>query len=280
MANSKALFNQLKSKITIDETESEINSMLFLLFDKILGIRQTDLMLSKEINSDLDFDVLLNRINSHEPIQYIIGEANFYGRWFYVNEHVLIPRPETELVVEEAIVQLKRNPMNGSIVDMGTGSGCIAITLAKELPHKKIFGIDISTKALEVATKNANLHQADSHFIHHDIIKYNLPFSNLACIVSNPPYIAQSEEKLMGKNVTSFEPHTALFVSDNDPLIFYRRILASAQVSLVKGGLLLVEINERFGTEIAALFHEHQFKDVRVKKDLDGKDRIVSGRLN
>jgi release factor glutamine methyltransferase len=280
MANSKALFNQLKSKITIDETESEINSMLFLLFDKILGIRQTDLMLSKEINSDLDFDVLLNRINSHEPIQYIIGEANFFGRWFYVNEHVLIPRPETELLVEEAIVQLKSNPMNGSIVDIGTGSGCIAITLAKELPHKKIFGIDISTDALEVATKNANLHRADSQFIHHDILKYNLPLSSLECIISNPPYIARSEEKLMGKNVTSFEPHTALFVSDNDPLIFYRRILASAYVSLVKGGLMLVEINERFGKEIAALFQEHQFKDVRIKKDLDGKDRIVLGRLN
>ncbi len=280
MANSKALFNQLKSKITIDETESEINSMLFLLFDKILGISQTDLMLSKEINSDLDFEVLLSRINSHEPIQYIIGEVNFFGRWFYVNEHVLIPRPETELLVEEAIVQLKSNPKNGSIVDIGTGSGCIAITLAKELPHKKIFGIDISTEALEVATKNANLHQADSHFIHHDILKYNLPFSNLECIISNPPYIAKSEEKLMGKNVISFEPHTALFVSDNDPLIFYRRILASATVSLVKGGLLLVEINERFGNEIAALFHEHQFTDVRIKKDLDGKDRIMLGRLN
>jgi release factor glutamine methyltransferase len=280
MANSKALFNQLKSKITINETESEINSMLFLLFEKILGISPTDLMLSKEINSDVDFDVLLNRINSYEPIQYIIGEANFFGRWFYVNEHVLIPRPETELLVEEAMVQLKRNPMNGGIVDIGTGSGCIAITLARELPHTKIFGIDISTEALEVATTNAKFHKADSHFIHHDILKYNLSFSNLECIISNPPYIAQSEEKLMRKNVISFEPHTALFVSDHDPLIFYRRILASAQVSLVKGGLLLVEINERFGNEIAALFHEHQFKDVRIKKDLDGKDRIVLGRLN
>lgn len=280
MANSKALFKRLKSKITINETESEINSMLFLLFDKILGISQTDLMLSKEINSDLDFDVLLNRINSYEPIQYIIEEANFFGRWFHVNEHVLIPRPETELLVEEAIIQLIRNPINGSIVDIGTGSGCIAITLAKELPQKKVFGIDIHIEAIEVATKNAKFHKADSHFIHHDILKYNLPFSNLECIISNPPYIAQSEEKLMRKNVTSFEPHTALFVSDNDPLIFYRRILESAQVCLAKGGLLLVEINERFGNEIAALFQEHQFKDVRIKKDLDGKDRIVLGRLN
>ena len=279
MANSKTLFTQLKSKITIEESAAEIDSILYLLFDKNLGITKTDLMLNKQVDGSIDFEQIIERINNYEPIQYILGEADFFGRSYLVNRHVLIPRPETELLVEVAINCLKGSSTTGTIVDIGTGSGCIAITLAKELPTKKTIGIDTSKDAIEIATENAKNLNAEVGFICHDIIDDNLPLYNLECIVSNPPYIAQSEAQQMNKNVTSYEPHIALFVTDKDPLIFYRRILEAAYVSLAPNGFLLVEINERFGNEVATLFKQHNFVDVQVLKDLDGKDRIVMGKM-
>jgi release factor glutamine methyltransferase len=279
MANSKTLFTQLKSKITIDENASEIDSILYLLFDKKLGVTRTDLMVDKKVDNTFNFDEIIERINNYEPIQYILGEADFFGRSYLVNKHVLIPRPETELLVEVAINCLKGSSTTGTIVDIGTGSGCIAITLAKELPTKKIIGIDISQDAIEIATENAKNLNAEISFICNDILANKLPIKNVECIISNPPYIAQSEAQRMNKNVTSYEPHIALFVTDKDPLIFYRRILEVAYVSLAPNGFLIVEINERFGNEVATLFKQHNFADVQVLKDLDGKDRIVLGKM-
>jgi release factor glutamine methyltransferase len=278
VANSNLLFYEIKEKISIDESPSEIESILLLLFEKKLGITKTDILLGKEVSTEINLLDSIHRINSQEPIQYILGEADFYGRTFSVNEHVLIPRPETELLVEETIYQLKKGLTNGTIIDIGTGSGCIAITLAKEFPQKKSIGIDISERAINVAAKNAEILKANVQFVHHDILTNNLPFTNVECIISNPPYIARSEERQMNKNVTYYEPHLALFVTDNDPLIFYRRIVETAKTSLMNGGLLIVEINERFGNQVAALFKAYSFKEIKIKKDLDGKDRIVVGR--
>jgi release factor glutamine methyltransferase len=280
MANSKALFNHLKSKITIDESESEIDSILLLLLEKKTGITRTDLMVSKEIDITFDIDSIIERINNCEPIQYILGQADFFGSTFLVNKDVLIPRPETELLVEQTISELTQHFSTGTIVDIGTGSGCIAITLAKKFSQKKVFGIDISKGAIALATENARLFRCDAQFVCHDILAKDLPFYKLECIISNPPYITQSEEKFMRKNVIAYEPAAALFVTDHDPLIFYRRILESTIVSLKENGLLIVEINERFGNEVVALFEQYKFSDIQIKKDFDGKDRIVYGRSN
>jgi len=280
MTNSKVLFNELKSNISIDESPSEIESILFLLFEKKFGLTKSNVLLEKQITITDDLPSIIHRINNHEPIQYILAEADFFGRSFYVDKHVLIPRPETELLVEEAINQLKHERQNhGTILDIGTGSGCIAITLAKEFVGKKVIAIDASVAAIEVAKKNANFRHANIDFVRSDILIDDLSFQQIECIVSNPPYIAKSEISSMNKNVTDYEPSLALFVDDNDPLIFYKRIALLAGKGLTHCGKLLVEINERFGNEVASLFEINNFKQIEIKKDLDGKDRIVMGVL-
>ncbi len=279
MANSKVLFNELKKKISIDQSQSEIESILFLLFEKKLSLTKTEVLLEKEVSIINDLSEFIDRINNHEPIQYIVGEADFFGRTFLVNNHVLIPRPETELLVEEVVKLLSSKVSKGIIVDIGTGSGCIAISLAKELVNKQVVAIDVSPEAIELAKQNASIHNAEVNFITSNILVDNMPLQHLECIVSNPPYIAQHEIIYMNKNVVNYEPHLSLFVDNNDPLIFYKRITALANKSLKPSGKLLVEINERFGKEVASLFEANNFKEISIKKDLDGKDRIVMGIL-
>ncbi len=277
MANSKALFNQLKNKITLNESSAEIESIIFLLLEKKFGITRKDILLEKEIIQSVDLTGELIRINQNEPIQYILGEADFFGRNFLVNHHVLIPRPETELLVEEVIKAFGDDKKTGRIIDIGTGSGCIAISLAQALPYKKIIAIDISEEAIGVAISNAIHHKTSIEFFHHDILGKSLDLRDVDCIVSNPPYIRESERSAMSKNVLDYEPHLALFVSNNDPLVFYKRILENAVMCLCNGGKVFFEINEQFGKDVATLFHNHNFQHVSVIKDIDGKDRIVTG---
>jgi release factor glutamine methyltransferase len=208
-----------------------------------------------------------------------LGEAHFFGRSFRVNPNVLIPRPETE----ELILTTKKylaNKQNPKILDIGTGSGCIPVTLALEIKNSEIFATDISEAALKTASENASLLRANVNFIRHDILREKLPFTELDLIVSNPPYITEREKAGMEKNVLDHEPGIALFVPDENPLLFYNAIASKAFAALATGGLLLTEINELFGNETAKVFFENGFDQIEILKDINGKNRIVKGVRN
>jgi release factor glutamine methyltransferase len=278
MRNSKAILRDLQQQITLKEDLSEIRSILYLVLENVLGLSQADVFADKAILIDDQQQKKLadaiSRINNHEPVQYILGSTYFYGRRFKVNGSVLIPRPETELLIEEILKEV--NPFTpGTILDIGTGSGCIAITLANELPEKRIVALDISDEALKVAKENASQLNAPVEFHRSNALIENFPCQDLEMIVSNPPYITASEKGEMKNNVLNFEPHLALFVSDGDPLIFYRMIAEKGVSSLRENGKILVEINERFGNKVANLFIKAGFKNTRIIKDLQQKDRIV-----
>jgi release factor glutamine methyltransferase len=282
MKNSKTVFQDFIANITLKERSDEIKSIAHLVFAKILRLDRTDILAAKPVTltpeQEEDLYAIAQRINKHEPVQYILGEAEFFGHVFKVNASVLIPRPETEFLIHEILhyanLQKKHNL---KILDIGTGSGCIPITLKKELPEASVTATDISLDALIVAKENAATLHAPVDFIHHDILAQDIPQSDLDVVVSNPPYIAQAEETAMNSNVLQYEPHLALFVPDDDALKFYKAIAVKAREVLVQGGLLIVEINERFGYETAALLKANQFHHVTIIKDLDGKDRIVKG---
>jgi release factor glutamine methyltransferase len=278
MHNSKTVYEDFIRQISLSESQDEIRSMAQLVLGKFFGISRKDILIGSPFVMRPDqLDLLQQtaaRINTGEPVQYILGEAEFYGRTFLVNPAVLIPRPETEELVHEIwkvrAAQLK-------ILDIGTGSGCIPITLALEIPRAEIFATDVSPEALRVASQNARKLQANVFFIHHDILKDELPVNDLDVVVSNPPYISIREMDQMKKNVVAYEPHLALFVPDDNPLLFYEAIAARARTSLKWNGTLIVEINERFGSAVSALFASYDFKNVEIIKDMSGKDRIVRG---
>jgi release factor glutamine methyltransferase len=283
MKNSKTLFQELTSKILPQQSREESAAMAYIILEELFNLSRTDILSEHPIpltsGSGQKISDIIQRLNAHEPLQYILGKAHFFGRTFKVNRSVLIPRPETELLVH--VVQHfagKREPLKTIILDIGTGSGCIAVTLSRELPHAGVYASDISTEALETARENALTHHASVHFMHHDILKQQLPFQMFDVVVSNPPYVTEKEQKNMERNVLDHEPHLALFVPDNDPLIFYNAILTKAAQALVRHGLLAVEINENFGNEVRALFEAHGFADVGIIKDVSSKDRVVKGR--
>jgi release factor glutamine methyltransferase len=280
MKNSKTLFQDFVSKITLTENDDELRSIGYLTFENVFGLSRADIFSEKKIQDSTlvnKLETILERINNHEPIQYVLGESWFYERSFVVNPSVLIPRPETgELVrvVLEFVHQTKKQ--NCRIIDIGTGSGCIAVTLSLELPHADIVAVDVSDDALRVAALNADRLKAKVSFKNLDILANSL-LSPADIIVSNPPYIAWSEYDGMSKNVVDYEPHSALFVDSKDPLLFYKAIIRCSKESLRANGLLAVEINERFGTEVYQLFVENNFRHVTLIKDMFGKDRMVKG---
>jgi release factor glutamine methyltransferase len=282
MKNSKTVFQDFIANITLKESTDEIRSIAYLVFAKILRLDRTDILAAKPLALDQEQEnelyTIAQRINKHEPIQYILGEAEFFGRMFKVNSAVLIPRPETEYLIHEILhhTNLYKNHAP-HILDIGTGSGCIPVTIKKELPEASVTATDISTEALAIAKENALMLNASVEFLQHDILTQNIPLGGLDVVVSNPPYIAQTEGALMNRNVLQYEPHLALFVPDEDALKFYKAIAVKAYEVLNDGGLLIVEINERFGHETAAIFKANHFHDVAIMKDLDGKDRIVKG---
>jgi release factor glutamine methyltransferase len=263
--NSKALFQQMVKSITIDEAAGEIESIVYLVLHSLFGVRREHILAGKELSYDpSELDEIVRRINNNEPIQYVLNEAEFYGRLFWVDKNVLIPRPETELLVREVVDFVKENPAR--ILDVGTGSGCIAVTLACELPNANVMATDVSSSAIDVAHKNSLTFNTYVEFFINDVLTEELPEADV--IVSNPPYVAKSELISMSKNVLDYEPHLALFVDDNDPLLFYRAIAKN------KVKAIFVEINERFGSEVRAIFSENGFK-TEIIKDIDNKDRIV-----
>ncbi len=277
MINKKTLFQQLTQQIHLAEDPDEIKSILYLLFEKEFGLRRTDILAEKEI-SFIDQErmgTLVQRINSEEPIQYILEEAEFYSRKFCVNSSVLIPRPETELIIQLAKAERMRP---SSILDIGTGSGCIAITLALEFPTCHVHALDVSNKALTIARTNAETLNAVVHFFESDILKQTIALSNVDLIVSNPPYVMEKERKQMCRNVLAYEPELALFVPDSEPLVFYKAIALKGKQLLRPKGIVLVEINEKLGEETNHLFQQAGYT-TKIVTDINGKDRVIRAEL-
>jgi release factor glutamine methyltransferase len=277
MINSKTLFQQLTQQIHLAEDPDEIKSILYLLFEKEFGLRRTDILAEKEI-SFIDQErmgTLVQRINSEEPIQYILEEAEFYSRKFCVNSSVLIPRPETELIIQLAKAERMRP---SSILDIGTGSGCIAITLALEFPRCHVHALDVSNKALTIARTNAETLNAVVHFFESDILKQTIALSNVDLIVSNPPYVMEKERIQMSRNVVAYEPELALFVPDSEPLVFYKAIALKGEQLLRPKGIVLVEINEKLGEETNHLFQQAGYT-AKIVTDINGKDRVIRAEL-
>lgn len=279
MNTLKTHFNDFIAKISpIYEMEEAKNIALFV-FEHYLKISKVDILVNKMTDINFDFEPIITRLLSHEPIQYIIGEADFYGLRFKVNENTLIPRNETEELAELAVKKLssiKSNDRKLRVLDIGTGSGCIAISIAKNLEFVEVTAWDISEKALETAMKNAKENNVTVHFEQQDILNFqNNILEKFDLIVSNPPYVTISEKDRMRNNVKNFEPHLAFFVEDSDPLIFYSSISKFALKNLTTNGLLMVEINEQFGNETRDCFLKDGFTFSEIVKDIHGKNRIV-----
>lgn len=268
--------------------ETEVESFFYLLTEAYLEKTRIQLALAPdfELNSTQlqQFKKALLRLLQQEPIQYILGDTEFFGYPFQVNQHTLIPRPETEELVAWIIEDVKnknqantqQKPLNSTItiLDIGTGSGCIPISLAKELPRAKVSSIDVSGEALQVARKNSTLNYVEVNFIQQDILQAeNLP-EKYDVIVSNPPYVRELEKEQMHQNVLDFEPELALFVENDDPLIFYRKIAQLAKNALTENGKLYFEINEYLPEEMVSLLEEIGYQDIELKKDIFGKFRM------
>jgi len=250
----------------------EITAWAYLVIQYLFGLNRSDtIVYSNKVismkNSD-QIKQIINELKENKPIQYILGETEFYGLKYKVNKHTLIPRPETEELIDWVL----KEDFN-SILDIGTGSGCIAISLAKH-SSAQIVAIDNCEKALEVAKENAKLNKVDIKFYTKDIFQSTDLFS-LDVIVSNPPYILESEKENMKANVLQYEPHLALFISDKDPLVFYKKIGSLAAKSLNCGGKLFFEINEQYGSEISKMLSKIGFVDIALKKDINDKDRMI-----
>ena len=277
--------SQLESIYDSDEANALIMILLehYFNIDRVKIALEPDLRLSESELLTLHFAV--KELLKNRPIQYIIGETEFCGMRFFVNGNVLIPRPETQEMVEMIANFARRDNAcvirtGCKIIDIGTGSGCIAISLAKLIPNSDVTAMDVSEKALEVARKNADANGVNVHFVLDDILNPHVKTHGRASqqfdiIVSNPPYVCDSEKSEMRANVLDHEPSSALFVPDSDPLIFYRKILEFAQKALKPNGQIWFEINEKFGKETAELCREKGFKNVEIIKDFRGKERVI-----
>ena len=250
----------------------EVASFAYLSIEKILGYSKSDCIIhsNQELTNDniISFENIISDLKQNIPIQYILGEAHFYDLKFKVNSSTLIPRGETEELVQYILLHDFI-----TVLEIGTGSGCIAISIVKN-SNSKITAIDNSLEALEIAKSNAILNSVKINFVLSDVFNFS-DKKKYDLIVSNPPYVLESEKKLMNKNVLDYEPHNALFVSDNDPLIYYKEIAKIATNNLNKNGLLFFEINENYSKQIIELLSNLNFVDIELKKDINGRDRII-----
>lgn len=259
--------------------QEEIESLIFLIFEHLKGYTRTQFLLSRDEILDADelreIEQIVSRLKNHEPIQYILGQTDFYGLPFYALPGVLIPRPETEELVQWIIRE--NTLVSPTLLDMGTGSGCIAISLRKNMAQSTVLACDISPICIETALRNAALNEVQVSVFEYDILKSTpeVSFPDLDVIVSNPPYIRESEKLLMEKNVLEYEPELALFVPDVQPLIFYERIADFALLHLKNGGRLYFEINEAFGKETVEMLQGKGFSEIVLKTDIHGKDRMI-----
>jgi len=252
----------------------ELNSIFYLISEEFLQIPRSKILLADEIELDSKkqklFQNALTRLEKNEPVQYVLGKAAFMNLEFNVNSNVLIPRPETEELVR---LMLKDELDGKEILDIGTGSGCIAISLAKNLPNAKVSALDISKDAIELSKMNAKENDVNLEFINTDILDYKSD-KKYDIIVSNPPYVIGEEKKHMSKNVLDYEPELALFVVDNNPLLYYKAILEFAKTSLNKNGKIYFEINEKYNQEIIDLANYFGYSNVDCSKDIFEKNRF------
>ena len=274
-AGIASIKKELSGQFSIQETDS----LIALIFEKLKGYSRTQLLLSgDELLTDNETDEItkiVSRLKNHEPIQYILGSTEFYGLEFCCVPDVLIPRPETEELVDWIIKE--NGASNPTIIDMGTGTGCIAISLQKNIPQSTVFACDISPVCIETANRNAQQNSAKILVVEYDIIagQPQVEFPEFDVVVSNPPYVRESEKALMEKNVTDFEPDLALFVVDENPLIFYESIADFARKNLKDQGKLYFEINESLGDETCNMLTAKGFTHIRLKRDINGKNRMI-----
>jgi release factor glutamine methyltransferase len=279
----KDIRNYLKKELCSIYPEQEIIAITNLILKTHLGIDRLHLLSgSDQIVSSQTVSRIVeicNELKTRKPLQYILGETSFYDCTIKVNYDTLIPRPETEELVDLII---RENPgFRGRVIDIGTGSGCIAIAIKKNLREAEVTGIDISEGALEIASSNGILNNVIVSFFKADILKLDPElFPPAEIIVSNPPYVLESEKQNMSRNVLDFEPHNALFVPDKDPLIFYRAIVCLSERILIPGGKLYFEINEKKSGEMCRLLESTGYSEVKIIDDINGKNRFVKGKLN
>lgn len=272
------VYHEIKKMLAGYYPDAEASALAKMLLVEVLHFSTLELFGGKDKEVfKKDLDVLYEmsrRLQNQEPIQYIIGRETFCDMPFVVNRHVLIPRPETQDLVEWIAEEAQQtNPCR--LLDMGTGSGCIAISLAKKLPHAQVEAWDISEEALQVARQNALNNQVKVDFHQQDILSASPGIAEWNVIVSNPPYITNKEKAEMEANVLNWEPHTALFVPDHDPLLFYRRIAQLGMNMLVNGGALYFEINRAYGTETIAMLQALGYENIIIRKDRFNNERMI-----
>ena len=263
----------------------EAESFFYLILEEKNQLKRIDLALNPDLTFSNEkiqlWNSILDSLKKEIPIQYLLGKTSFYGLDFEVNPAVLIPRPETEELVEWIIKSQKSKVESQKIkiLDIGTGSGCIAISLAKNIPNAQVFAIDVSEKALATAQKNANINDVSVTFIEKNILETNDLKQQFDIIVSNPPYVRELEKQEIKKNVLDNEPHLALFVEDNDALVFYKKIAELAQKNLLPNGQLFFEINQYLGKEMLELLEKMNFNNIELRKDIYGNDRMIKGTI-
>ena len=289
--NIKSLKTYFFTELQTIQEDSEIESFFFILTEFLHNLKRIDVSLHPDFEITESYfkkwQTIISELKTEKPIQYITGEAWFYGLRFEVNENTLIPRPETEELVEWIVESQKskvenlniQKSNNLTILDIGTGSGCIPITLKKEIPNAQVSAIDISEKALEIARKNASDNQVEVNFIHRNILETESLDEKYDVIVSNPPYVRNLEKQEIKRNVLDYEPHLALFVADSDALLFYRKIAQLALKSLSPNGKLFFEINQYLGKETVELLEQLGFKNIELRKDFVGNDRMICASL-
>ena len=277
------IFDICKAELIPIFTAQEATILCFRLIDFYAGIRKTDYYTNKNLRISesvmIKINYALKRLKKHEPLEYIFGETEFYSNTFKVNQHVLIPRPETEELVNWIELTHKEKDIH-SILDIATGSGCIAISLKKIYSNSKVIAYDISEEALIIAKNNSILNKTEVDFSLQDILlSANTILPNkFSIIVSNPPYICEKEKVLMQKNVLEYEPSIALFVPNDNPMLFYKTIIEFSTNNLAINGWLYFEINENYGKEVIDLLQLHNFQDIELKKDLNNKDRMIRAK--
>ncbi len=279
--NLKQFKTHFKAQLLGKYPDQEIESFFYRLTNAYLNLSRVDVSLNydKTLSKSKieNFTNAIKALNKFKPLQYILGDTDFYGLNFKVTIDTLIPRPETEELVDWVINDFKNNTTL-TILDIGTGSGCIAISLAKHLPKAKVYAIDVSDEALKIANQNAKANKTDIEFLKYDILKQNQNDFNIImfdAIVSNPPYVRVLEKKEMQPNVLNYEPHTALFVDDDNPLIFYKSIAQFAKTHLKHNGALYFEINQYLGLETKNMLHHNHFKNIELRQDVFGNDRMI-----
>jgi len=281
MKTIKDVFIDFKQALTTVYDANEIEALTLMVISEITNLSNGQIKAFPEKEITLEQAERLNnillRLRTGEPVQYILGYTEFYGLPFKVNSSVLIPRPETEELVEWVLTSVDKSQPEINILDIGTGSGCIAISLKKNLSKAQVSAIDISTGALDVAKQNAVLNEVEVKFIEADILNpsnFNLQ-PVIEIIISNPPYVTLYDKSQMHTNVTDFEPHTALFVPEDNPLLFYKAIADFAVEKLKPNSLLFLEINESLGIETVEMLKIKGFKNIELRKDMSGRDRMI-----